>query len=124
MEQGIGILSFIGTTAPLLGLLGTITGLMNTFGQIEQRGSSVDLSFLSGGIWEAMITTAYGLVAAICASCCAKWFEHIVFTRLHNISIGISVLIETLRSDMLGPAGQQDAEGTVKPEQSCGMESA
>jgi biopolymer transport protein ExbB/TolQ len=112
MEQGLGVLSFIGTSAPLLGLLGTITGLMDTFGQIEQRGSSVDLSFLSGGIWEAMITTAFGLVTALCATCCAKWFEHISSSRLHEISLGISVLIEKLRSDILGPVKHEQERST------------
>jgi biopolymer transport protein ExbB len=99
MERGQTILSFIGTTAPLLGLLGTITGLMNAFSQIEKRGSSVDIAFLSGGIWEAMITTATGLVTAICAVSCCKWFEHLSASRLRDMSFAVSILGERIRRE-------------------------
>jgi biopolymer transport protein ExbB len=101
MERGLGVLSFIGTTAPLLGLLGTITGLMNAFNQIEARGSSVDIAFLSGGIWEAMITTATGLVTAICATSRCKWFEHLSASRLRDMSLVVSMLSEKFRRDIL-----------------------
>jgi biopolymer transport protein ExbB len=104
MERGLGVLSFIGTVAPLLGLLGTITGLMNAFGQIEEQGSSVDIAFLSGGIWEAMITTATGLVTAICAVSCCKWFEHLAASRLNDMSFAVSILSEKIRRDILSDA--------------------
>jgi biopolymer transport protein ExbB len=110
MERGQGLLSFIGTVAPLLGLLGTITGLMNAFGQIQQQGSSVDISFLSGGIWEAMITTATGLVTAICALSCSRWFEHLSASRLRDMSFTVSMLGEKFRRDILGGAKQTSAE--------------
>ncbi|MDR1586205.1 MAG: MotA/TolQ/ExbB proton channel family protein [Treponema sp.] len=100
MEKGLGILSFIETTAPLLGLLGTITGLMETFHQIEMRGSGADISYLSGGIREAMITTFSGLVTAICAAGCSKLFEHISSSRLHDMSLGLSVLAEKTGQDI------------------------
>jgi biopolymer transport protein ExbB len=114
MERGLGILSFIGTTAPLLGLLGTITGLMNAFGQIEKRGSSVDISFLSGGIWEAMITTATGLVTAICALSCCKWFEHLSASRLQDMSFAVSILSEKIRQDILSGPEENSGERAVK----------
>ncbi|MDR2245532.1 MAG: MotA/TolQ/ExbB proton channel family protein [Treponema sp.] len=104
MERGLGVLSFIGTVAPLLGLLGTITGLMNAFSRIEEQGSSVDIAFLSGGIWEAMITTATGLVTAICALSCGKWFEHLSASRLRDMSFAASILSEQFRRDILGGA--------------------
>ena len=50
--------------APLLGLLGTVTGIMNTFSMIEIYGTG-DVKTLSGGISEALITTEYGLIVAI-----------------------------------------------------------
>ncbi|MDR2078577.1 MAG: MotA/TolQ/ExbB proton channel family protein [Treponema sp.] len=104
MERGLGLLSFIGTVAPLLGLLGTITGLMNAFSQIAERGSSVDIAFLSGGIWEAMITTATGLVTAICALSCCKGFEHLSASRLQDMSFAVSLLSQHFRGDILtGP---------------------
>ncbi|MDR2245463.1 MAG: MotA/TolQ/ExbB proton channel family protein [Treponema sp.] len=114
MERGLGILSFIGTTAPLLGLLGTITGLMNAFSQIEERGSSVDIAFLSGGIWEAMITTATGLVTAICALSCCKWFEHLSASRLRDMSFAVSILSEKFRRDILTGAEGRSGETADK----------
>ena len=62
-----GYLPFIAITAasaPLLGLLGTVTGIINTFAMITEFGSG-DASMLSGGISEALITTKYGLIVAI-----------------------------------------------------------
>jgi biopolymer transport protein ExbB len=94
MERGLGCFSFIGTTAPLLGLLGTITGLMRAFSQIELRGAAADISYLSGGIREAMITTATGLVTAICALGCSRLFEHLSLSRLKDLSILLSLLAE------------------------------
>jgi biopolymer transport protein ExbB len=52
----------------------------------------VDISFLAGGIWEAMITTATGLVTAICALGCCKWFEHLSASRLEDMSFAVSIL--------------------------------
>jgi biopolymer transport protein ExbB len=119
MERGLGVLSFTGTVAPLLGLLGTITGLMNAFRQIEERGSAVDIAFLSGGIWEAMITTATGLITAIFALSCCKWFEHLISSRLRDMGFAVSILGEKFRRDILqsgkdGAVNEQDKESAGK----------
>ena len=111
MERGLGVLSFIGTAAPLLGLLGTITWLMKAFAQIEARGSAVDIAFLSGGIREAMITTATGLVTAICALACSRWFEHLSASRLRDMSFAVSILGERFRRDSAG--GGEDIFGDL-----------
>ena len=50
---------------PLLGLLGTITGMIKAFMVIQQAGGKVDAAALAGGIWEAMLTTALGLAVAL-----------------------------------------------------------
>jgi len=57
----IGCLAWLGNTAPLLGLFGTITGMIKAFQVIEQAGGKVDAMVLAGGIWEAMVTTGAGL---------------------------------------------------------------
>jgi biopolymer transport protein ExbB len=114
MERGQGILSFIAAAAPLLGLLGTITGLMNVFSEIERRGAVADIAFLSGGIREAMITTASGLVTALFASCCGRWFEYRAARRFRDMSLGISLLTDQYRRDLLSlpPAGSGDRKQT------------
>lgn len=58
-------LEVIGSLAPLLGLLGTVLGMIEAFRELEGAGSQVDPALLSGGIWEALLTTAVGLAVAI-----------------------------------------------------------
>ncbi|UZE94568.1 MotA/TolQ/ExbB proton channel family protein [Alkalimarinus alittae] len=58
-------LEMIATLSPLLGLLGTVMGMIEAFQQMESAGSQVDPSVLSGGIWQALLTTAVGLSVAI-----------------------------------------------------------
>jgi biopolymer transport protein ExbB len=99
MEKSLAFLSFAASVAPLLGLLGTITGLMEAFSQIELRGAAADISFLSGGIKEAMTTTATGLVTAIFALGCCKLFEYTATSRLETMSVAISLLTEKLREE-------------------------
>jgi biopolymer transport protein ExbB len=60
--QGLAAVAHI---APLLGLLGTVTGLVTAFHQIEKLGGQVGPADLAAGIWEALITTVFGLVIAI-----------------------------------------------------------
>lgn len=58
-------LELIAGLSPLLGLLGTVLGMIEAFRQLEGAGSRVDPALLSGGIWEALVTTAIGLAVAI-----------------------------------------------------------
>jgi biopolymer transport protein ExbB len=64
IEKGLSWLGLIATLAPLLGLTGTVTGMIRAFTVISQS-TSVNPSMLAGGIWEALITTAAGLFVAI-----------------------------------------------------------
>jgi len=68
-------LEVIATLSPLLGLLGTVLGMITAFQQMEAAGSQVDPSVLSGGIWQALLTTAVGLVVAIPALTLHNWLE-------------------------------------------------
>lgn len=58
-------LATIGNIAPLLGLLGTVIGLIKAFMVIQELGGKVNAAVLAGGIWEAMLTTALGLAVAL-----------------------------------------------------------
>jgi biopolymer transport protein ExbB len=59
------VLATIGNIAPLLGLLGTVLGMIKAFMVIQQMGGKVNAAVLAGGIWEAMLTTALGLAVAL-----------------------------------------------------------
>ncbi len=59
------MLELIGLIAPLLGLLGTILGMITAFQALQVSGAQADPAILAGGIWEALLTTAFGLTVAI-----------------------------------------------------------
>lgn len=65
LRSGIKWLRMIGTLAPLIGLLGTITGLIKAFIKISETHEAVNPAFIADGLWEAMLTTAFGLGIAI-----------------------------------------------------------
>jgi biopolymer transport protein ExbB len=65
LESYLRGLEVIANLSPLLGLLGTVLGMINAFANLESAGSKVDPALLAGGIWEALLTTAFGLVIAI-----------------------------------------------------------
>ncbi len=65
ISSHIQALATIGNIAPLLGLLGTVFGMIKAFMVIQQMGGKVNAAVLAGGIWEAMLTTAFGLSVAL-----------------------------------------------------------
>ncbi len=65
----------IAALSPLLGLLGTVFGMIEAFKRLEAAGTAIDPAVLSGGIWEALLTTAMGLSVAIPAIVILSWFE-------------------------------------------------
>lgn len=68
-------LEVIATLSPLLGLLGTVIGMIMAFQQMAAAGNQVDPSVLSGGIWQALLTTAVGLTVAIPVVTIHTWLE-------------------------------------------------
>ena len=78
LERGLALLSLVATIAPLLGLLGTVLGMIEAFQQMETVGDRVEPAILAGGIWEALLTTAVGLTVAIPAAVFFTWFQRSV----------------------------------------------
>lgn len=67
LEKGLSGISTIASTAPMIGFLGTVTGMVKAFWEMANAGNNIDVSLLSGGIYEAMITTVGGLIVGIIA---------------------------------------------------------
>ena len=65
LEKGLSILATIAGIAPLLGFFGTVTGIIQAFQMIQNAGGVVNAGDLAGGIWEALLTTAFGLFVGI-----------------------------------------------------------
>ena len=75
MRRYLRGIEVIAQSAPLLGLLGTVVGMIQVFSQLEAAGSAVDPSRLAGGIWTALLATALGLAIAIVFSIAGAWLE-------------------------------------------------
>jgi biopolymer transport protein ExbB len=75
LERGLRILDIVVQLAPLLGLFGTVLGMIEAFQSLQAAGSQVDPSALAGGIWVALLTTAAGLAVAMPTSMVLSWFE-------------------------------------------------
>ncbi len=77
-RSGLRALDVIATVAPLLGLLGTVLGMIDAFQALQTTGAQADPATLAGGIWEALLTTAAGMAVAIPAALALAWFESLV----------------------------------------------
>jgi biopolymer transport protein ExbB len=78
LRGGFRALEVIALVAPLLGLLGTVMGMIAAFQALQAAGGRADPAALAGGIWEALLTTAAGMAVAIPATLALTWFEAVV----------------------------------------------
>ncbi|KFB09818.1 MotA/TolQ/ExbB proton channel family protein [Nitratireductor basaltis] len=92
LQRGFRALDAISQVAPLLGLFGTVLGMIEAFRKLQEAGNAVDPSLLAGGIWVALLTTATGLAIAMPVSLILAWFE----TRLENERVEIETLTGAL----------------------------
>jgi biopolymer transport protein ExbB len=99
LEKGFGALATLAGVAPLTGFLGTVTGMIQAFMRIQELGGNVNATVLAGGIWEALITTAAGLVVGILTLLGYNYLvarvEHFVF----DLEVSSSNLLELLTGD-------------------------
>ncbi len=65
LSRNLHLIELISRTAPLVGLLGTVLGMVNAFQNVADSGGAADPAMLAGGIWEALLTTAAGLSVGI-----------------------------------------------------------
>ena len=94
-------LEIIATLSPLLGLLGTVLGMITAFQQMEGAGNQVDPSVLSGGIWQALLTTAVGLAVAIPVVTLQSWLERKVERIAHNMNDAVTQIFTSAKAKEL-----------------------
>ncbi|ESR23887.1 MotA/TolQ/ExbB proton channel family protein [Lutibaculum baratangense] len=99
LRSFLRILEAIAQAAPLLGLLGTVLGMIEAFQTLESAGAQVDPSALAGGIWVALLTTAVGLSVAIPAALSLYWFDGSIEREKR--------LMESLSSQVMTAAGSR-----------------
>jgi len=92
LNRGIRVLEIIALVSPLLGLLGTVLGMIQSFQELEMAEGAANASVLAGGIWQALLTTAVGLVVAIPAAIGASMFSATVERVSHLIETSVGRL--------------------------------
>jgi len=111
LRQGLRLLELTAAVAPLIGLLGTVFGMIEAFQSLENAGSRVDPAALSGGIWEALVTTAAGLVVAIPALAAWHGFDRWLERGRHAMEDRLTRLRPLLvkHGGLEEPVGEQAA---------------
>lgn len=105
-------LDSIAQIAPLLGLFGTILGMIDAFQALQDAGDAIDPSQLAGGIWVALLTTAAGLAVAIPCSLFTTWFEGRIEDEraaMENLLSGFATL--KISETDISEARQTDLDG-------------
>jgi len=92
------MLELIGLIAPLLGLLGTILGMITAFQALQTSGAQADPAVLAGGIWEALLTTAFGLAVAIPAIVAFNLAENRIERLRHQASSALGRFFANLQA--------------------------
>ena len=111
MRGGLRTLEVISALSPLIGLLGTVFGMIGAFQALESAGSQVDPSILSGGIWEALLTTAAGLTVAIPALAAFHWADRTIELCREKLQDRLARLKVQIRRQ-----GEQAKPATAKAE--------
>lgn len=96
LERYLPTLHLISHITPLLGLLGTVTGMIQAFQVIETQGGTVNASLLAGGIWEAMLTTVLGLAVAIPALVAHNLLQGRILDLVAEIKEQAGLLLDAL----------------------------
>ena len=99
LERGFRTLHILGNTAPLLGLFGTVLGMIKAFIVIEESGGRVDAQALAGGIWEAMITTGVGLAVSLAILLLLHLLESLADRRIQRLQYYANVALEQICKD-------------------------
>lgn len=109
LEKGLSILATIAGVAPLIGFLGTVTGMIQAFMTIEDLAGAANPSDLAGGIWEALTTTAFGLIVGIPAFAFYNYFLNSVKRFVADMETVANDVVDTMQ-DISGEGVEIDDE--------------
>lgn len=93
MNRQMRILEAVVQAAPMLGLLGTVIGMIDAFGRLSEASGAADPSLLAQGIWTALTTTAVGLTVAIIFYFIATWLESRIDSERQSMETLISAAV-------------------------------
>lgn len=107
LKRGYGLLATVGSTAPFVGLLGTVMGIVNAFQMMAAAGSG-GLGTVSAGIAEALITTAFGLLVAIPAVMAYNYLQAWIDARTIDISESSNEFLDIVAKRLDGRLADDD----------------
>ena len=113
LEKGLPTLATIAGVAPLLGFLGTVTGMISAFMVIQDLAGAANPSDLAGGIWEALITTAFGLIVGIPALAFYNYFVSAIKRMVTDMETVANDVIDTIQDTT---SGVKDVENEIEVE--------
>ncbi|NLM98050.1 MAG: MotA/TolQ/ExbB proton channel family protein [Halanaerobiaceae bacterium] len=96
MEKHLPILDLVSMISPLLGLLGTVLGIITSFNILGASISSTDPSQVSGGIAAALISTALGLIIAIPCAIFYSYFTNLVSSKAHEMNLSMIDIMDVI----------------------------
>lgn len=99
MQRHLTLLDTLTKSATLMGLLGTILGMISAFGVIASSSGAVDMAQLAQGLWQAMITTAAGLMIAIPSGIALAWFRSQVRQTAHFLTMAAHSVVHARTQD-------------------------
>lgn len=110
LERGLNVLATISGVAPLLGFLGTVTGMISAFMKIEDLAGAANPSDLAGGIWEALLTTAFGLAVGIIAYTAYNYLVSIIKKLVLDMEVISNDVVDILEEVYGGHQSEDEQE--------------
>lgn len=110
LEKGLSVLATVAGVAPMIGFLGTVTGMISAFMRIETLQGSASPSDLAGGIWEALLTTAFGLGVGIIALMFYNYFLGVIGKMVSDMELISNDIIDVLEDTGVGAGKTADED--------------
>jgi biopolymer transport protein ExbB len=116
LEKRLPVLASMAGIAPMLGFLGTVVGMINAFQQIESLAGNVNPGDLAGGIWAALLTTAFGLVVGIPSYALYNYFVSRVARFVHEMEVTTTEFLDLFqrRQEKAAPVQTQMTPAPVR----------
>ncbi len=116
MEAGLGTLATLAGATPLIGFLGTVTGMIRAFMQIQNLGGNVNANVLAGGIWEALVTTAAGLAVGLLALIAHNYLAGLVSNASFLLEQCNDITLTQLSGQKVTPEANSPQQQPVSPQ--------
>ena len=114
LHQNVGYLALIGSVSPMLGLLGTVYGMILSFQTVSEAAGSVQPARLAGGIYTALTTTLMGLIVAIPAMSAYVYFRNRVLNRLNETAVVVEELFFPFKKGRFAEAAAPKARAGAR----------